>query len=92
LSEVTLLPTEEETARLVSMAASNCPERDLLLAAATESVERIRILTDEQIQALKEKDCSRLFALARDLEKAFGERQRAFDSLHQHIADHGCRC
>lgn len=67
-----------------------CSERDRLTGEAEAALGRVITLTREQINALNERDDSRLMALDQELELAFGEKERLFGALQQHTKEHGC--
>jgi hypothetical protein len=68
----------------------NCGLRDELQRQATDALERVVILTRQQIDALKAGDQNRLLSLDKDLELTFGEKERTFGALRQHRTEHGC--
>jgi len=68
----------------------NCPERDKLQADAKKTLEQLIVLTNKQISALNQNDSTTLMALDKQLENAFGAKERSFGALSQHTKDHGC--
>jgi hypothetical protein len=68
----------------------NCHERDSLQRDATAALQKIIDLTKQQITAIHDDDQTRLLALDKNLETAFGEKERSFGALHQHTKEHGC--
>ena len=67
-----------------------CGLRDELQRQASEALERVIVLTRQQIEALKAADHARLMSLDKDLELTFGEKERHFGALRQHRTEHGC--
>lgn len=69
---------------------SACPQREALQHDANTVLQKIIDLTRLQIDALSINDQARLLALDKQLEKKFGEKERAFGALRQHAKEHGC--
>ena len=70
---------------------ASCSKRDELMLAATQALERMKALIEQQITVLHEGEGqSKLMSLDKDLEKAFGEKERAFGALAEHTKEHGC--
>lgn len=67
-----------------------CPKRDELNKRALEVLRHLNRLTVEQMDCLKANDQRRLLALDKELEKQFGEKERAFGALQEHSKEHGC--
>jgi hypothetical protein len=67
-----------------------CEREQELRNAATAVLDRIDALTDEQIAAIKGRDDEALMAIDKQLELAFGEKERAFGTLLSHRKEHGC--
>ena len=67
-----------------------CPKREELRAAATELLELMGRLCSEQSKAIRENDHTRLAALDRKFEEAFGQKERAYGALEEHRKEHGC--
>ena len=67
-----------------------CETQAQLRRAATEVLERIDALTQQQIDAMKSADDERLMQIDKEIELAFGEKERCFGALHQHRDEHGC--
>ena len=55
-----------------------------------EILERIDALTEVQIQAMRDGDDERLMDADKQIEAAFGEKQRTFGALFDHRNEHGC--
>jgi hypothetical protein len=68
----------------------HCQIRLELRSKAAGILENIISLTKEQIRALAANDQRRIVVLDKELEKAFGKKERAFGSLKQHQEEHGC--
>jgi hypothetical protein len=61
------------------------------MLAATQALERMKALIEQQITVLHEGESqSKLMSLDKDLEKAFGGKERAFGALAEHKKEHGC--
>jgi len=43
-----------------------------------------------QLKALQDHDIQKLLTLDKELEQAFGAKERAFGALNEHTKDHGC--
>jgi len=67
-----------------------CPVRRELSAKAQDCLVEIKLLTQDQIECLKTGDTARLMALDKKLEMMFGQKERSFGALRQHVAEHGC--
>jgi hypothetical protein len=72
------------------MTIMQCAKRDELSTRAIEVLGKLNHLTAEQIDCLKANDEKRLMELDKNLETAFGEKERAFGALRQHTEEHGC--
>lgn len=68
----------------------DCPERDRLLGEASCALQLISDLTRKQIEVLYANDPQHLSRLDKQLELAFGEKERAIGALHQHQKEHAC--
>jgi len=55
-----------------------------------EILRRIDALTEVQIQAMRDKDDEKLMEADKQLEVAFGEKERTFGALFDHRDEHGC--
>ena len=71
-------------------AAAQCQTRETLQAEASETLQRLIDLTENQIRALAENDHQALLHLDKELEMAFGAKERAFGALREHTKEHGC--
>ena len=67
-----------------------CKTQEQLRQTATNVLELIDALTRDQIEAMKSGDDERLMSLDKEIELAFGEKERSFGALHQHRQEHGC--
>ena len=68
-----------------------CEKQQELRQRATECLDQIDRLTKEQLAVMREEDgFERLMELDKELEMAFGAKERAFGALFQHRDDHGC--
>ena len=67
-----------------------CPVRDQLTTRADQVLKTIATLLQAQIDALAVNDQDTLLKLDKELELAFGEKERAFGALRQHKSEHGC--
>jgi hypothetical protein len=67
-----------------------CPVRDDLQQKAAAVLERIVQLTHRQIEAIKTGDARTLMAADKEVELAFGEKERTFGALNYHREEHGC--
>lgn len=72
------------------MQHTTCPRQDELRRAATAAVAKMASLAKEQLNALQSGDDNKMAALDKELELAFGEKERAFGALHSHRQEHGC--
>ena len=68
----------------------HCEEQERLRQAVTEVLNRIDVLNRGQIEAIKTRDDERLMALDKELEAAFGQKQRLYGALFEHRNQHGC--
>ena len=68
----------------------SCEKQAELRRKATEILERIDKLTDQQIQAMQDRDDEKLMAADKELELLYGKKQRAFGALFEHRNEHGC--
>jgi len=68
----------------------SCRKQQELRQAVTAVLERIDTLTRRQIEAMDRRDYDQLMALDRELEAAFGEKERAFGALKEHRTEHNC--
>ena len=70
---------------------TSCSKRNELMLTASQALERMKALIEQQITVLHEGEGqSKLMSLDKDLEKAFGEKERAFGALAEHTKEHGC--
>ena len=70
---------------------ASCSKRSELMLRATQALERVKALIEQQITVLHEGDSqNKLMSLDKDLEKAFFEKERAFGALAEHTSEHGC--
>jgi hypothetical protein len=60
------------------------------LRRTAEILNRIDSLTLDQIRAMKDRDDERLMSLDKEIEAAFGEKERTFGALFDHRNEHGC--
>ena len=67
-----------------------CAKRDELSAKAAHVLGVIVKLGNEQIDCLKSNDQKRLLEIDKELERQYGEKQRAFGALREHSKEHGC--
>ena len=67
-----------------------CPVRNQLTTRADQVLKTIATLLQAQIDALAVNDQDTLLKLDKELELAFGEKERAFGALRQHKSEHGC--
>ena len=68
-----------------------CSKRQELTAAADDSLLTVKSLIEAQIRVLRETGSqSRLLELDKELEMAFGEKERRFGALSEHTKEHGC--
>ena len=68
----------------------HCDEQETLRRLATTILHRIEQLMERQIAAMDACDDERLMALDKEIELAFGEKERAFGALLHHRDQHGC--
>ena len=67
-----------------------CPIRNELTTKAETVLKKISELLQGQIVALAENDQNTLLKLDKELELAFGDKERTFGALRQHKTEHGC--
>jgi hypothetical protein len=67
-----------------------CEKQEELRRTAMDILRRIDALTEVQIQAMREHDDEKLMEADKQLEVAFGEKQRTFGALFDHRNEHGC--
>ena len=67
-----------------------CKRQDELRREALEILARISALTQEQLDAIKNRDDTKLLAADKKVEKAVGEKERTFGALREHRQEHGC--
>ena len=67
-----------------------CPVREDLTTKADVVLKQIAELLERQIRALAANDQDKLLKLDKELELAFGDKERAFGALRQHKIEHGC--
>jgi BMFP domain-containing protein YqiC len=68
----------------------DCQEQEKLRQAVTDVLNRMDVLNRAQIEAIKTRDDERLMALDKELEAAFGQKQRLYGALFEHRNQHGC--
>jgi hypothetical protein len=68
----------------------HCPQRAELQERAMEALRRLNKITHEQMETLKANNLARVLEIDKTLESLFGEKERAFGALKQHIEEHGC--
>jgi hypothetical protein len=84
-----MLSTQHDKAGGMCM-GGDCVQRKGIQLEAHQALQRLIDLTKKQIDALHANDQQRLTALDKELELAFGEKERCFGALWQHMRDHGC--
>jgi hypothetical protein len=68
-----------------------CPKRAELTGAADQSLLQVKSLIEAQIRVLRETGSqSKLLELDKELEIAFGNKERCFGALSEHTKEHGC--
>ncbi len=68
---------------------TSCSKRNELTVAASQALERMKAVIQQQITVLHEGEGqSKLMSLDKDLEKAFGEKERAFGALTTQVRSH----
>lgn len=67
-----------------------CDRQEQLRQAALAVLQRIDALSKEQVDTLQEGDYDRLLTIDKQIETAFGEKERAFGALLNHCREHGC--
>jgi hypothetical protein len=67
-----------------------CERQEELRQAAMKVLARIDALTEIQIQAMRDRDDEKLMDADKQLEAAYGEKQRSFGALLDHRNEHGC--
>lgn len=67
-----------------------CRVRKELTATANTVLGDIADLSRRQIEALRAGDLNLLQRLDLQMERKFGEKERAFGALHEHTREHGC--
>jgi hypothetical protein len=55
-----------------------------------EALHNLNDLTNQQIHCLQEQDFGALYEIDRQVELAFGAKERAFGALKEHSEEHGC--
>jgi hypothetical protein len=68
----------------------NCPRREELQSRALEALHNLNDLTNQQIHCLQAQNFGRLYEIDRQVELAFGAKERAFGALKEHSDEHGC--
>ena len=68
----------------------DCPKREELQTAASTDLGHMTKLISGQLKALQDHDMQKLLTLDKELEQAFGAKERAFGALNEHTKDHGC--
>jgi hypothetical protein len=68
----------------------DCPKREELQTAASAALSHMTELISGQLKALHDQDMQKLLTLDKELEQAFGAKERAFGALNEHTKDHGC--
>jgi hypothetical protein len=68
----------------------HCDQQEALRRNAMGILERIDRLTSEQLKAMRDRDDDLLLNLDKQIEAAFGEKERAFGALLHHRDEHGC--
>ncbi|MGH9629080.1 MAG: hypothetical protein ACRD7E_12220 [Bryobacteraceae bacterium] len=67
-----------------------CEKQKELRKVAHEILERIALMAEEQVKAMKNEDDERLMAIDIKLETEFGAKERAFGALFEHRKQHDC--
>jgi hypothetical protein len=67
-----------------------CATRDRLQAEASTVLQQMIDMTEDLIRAVAAKNSRSLMALDKQLEAAFGGKERAFGALFEHTKEHGC--
>lgn len=75
---------------VLSCVGMKCERQEELRREATAILDRIDALNREQVEAIKNWKDDRLLDLDKELEAAFGEKERAFGALLSHRDEHGC--
>ncbi len=72
------------------MPHTTCPRQNELRHATTAALSKIESLASEQLKALQFGQDSKMAALDKQIELAFGEKERAFGALRAHREEHRC--
>jgi hypothetical protein len=67
-----------------------CAKRDELRNRAVHILGALVRLGNEQVDCIRAEDYDCLMKIDKDLELQFGEKERAFGALREHIAEHRC--
>jgi hypothetical protein len=67
-----------------------CPRNQELLEAILALLSQIVVITNGQIEALRNNDRARLSELDRQLERAVHERDQALTVWREHMKEHNC--
>jgi hypothetical protein len=67
-----------------------CEKQEELRRRATAILDQIDELTLQQIQYMRDWDDEKLMEVDKQLELAFGEKERTFGALFEHRREHGC--
>jgi hypothetical protein len=68
----------------------HCTARETLQREASEVLQRLIDITENQLKALAANDYQSLMRLDKELDLAFGAKERSFGALHEHTKEHGC--
>ena len=67
-----------------------CERQNQLREAALAVLQCIDRLNEEQREAMRNANYDRLMVIDRQMERYFGEKERAFGALLNHCREHGC--
>jgi len=68
-----------------------CSEYARLAAEVSAALQKLCELTAGQLNAFQANDHETLMRLDRDLENAFGEKERTMGAMRQHVNEHKCQ-
>jgi hypothetical protein len=69
---------------------AQCIRQQELRQATNHALARIQALARQQLELLQSGDDKNFASLDRELEMAFGEKERSFGALRAHREEHGC--
>jgi hypothetical protein len=73
------------------MTSNRCDEYTRLQMDVNTILEKLRQITQDQLQAFRSKDEGTFMRLDKELELTLGEKERSIGALRQHVQEHKCQ-